>query len=98
MSCRAVLHSNAGVILQSNGTDVPVENGTHELVCPFNNGSSPEMLGDPMVCLYSVRVTEVFIGQYSVSRKPTIEGYKLRIILFHSYRWMLSSQVLVRMF
>ena len=69
MSCRSVLNSNAEGILQSNGTDVPVENGTYELVCSFNNPSGPEMLRNLTVCLYSVRVMEVFIGQYSVSRK-----------------------------
>ena len=52
--------------LQRNGSEVAVENGTerHGLFCPFN--AHVHVLSS--VCVYTVRVTEVFIGQYNVSR------------------------------
>ena len=42
-----------------------VENGTSVFVCPFNDPENPEYGAE--VCIYMIRVTEVFIGNYSVS-------------------------------
>ena len=54
------------VTLQRSGSEVVVENGTERdaLVCPFNEPGS--LFYEISVCVYSVRVTEVFIGRYNV--------------------------------
>ena len=54
--------------LQRNGSEVVVENGTERygLFCPFNDRDAS--FYEISVCVYSVRVTEVFIGRYNVSR------------------------------
>ena len=45
-----------------------IENGTSVFVCPFNDPENPpEYVFGPEVCMYMIRVTEVFIGNYSVS-------------------------------
>lgn len=74
---------NAGVTLQTGSGPDMVINGTlpdgrcRPVVCPSNNESSPDYFEYPHVCMYKVRITEVFKGKYSVSTQA------LLLIVFH---------------
>ena len=42
---------------------------TDPLICPFNDEDSPDYVMYSYVCTYQVRVTEVFVGNFSVSQQ-----------------------------
>ena len=47
------------------------ENDTEPLICPFNDEST-DYLQDGYVCVYRVRITEVFAGNFSVRRQASL--------------------------
>ena len=49
--------------------NITVEEGYYPLVCPFNDYSNYDYEEYISICMYSVRVTEVFIGNYTVSNR-----------------------------
>jgi hypothetical protein len=64
-----------GVTFQYTGVepDVMTENDTVPLICPFNDENT-DCLQDGFVCVYRVRVTEVFAGNFSVGDVITSAG------------------------
>ena len=56
----------AGITLETESQNVVEGNGTRGLVCPFNDPEG-SIYSYYRVCMYTIRITEVFIGNYSVS-------------------------------
>ena len=68
---KALCGCSLGVTFQFTGVepDVTTENNTgFPLICPFNDGDDNNYPGG-FVCVYRVRVTEVFVGNFSVRMK-----------------------------